>query len=127
MPTDPKTLVERFYAEVSNHRDEKVAREILDPVLTFRASLGPSRRSVDGFIEYVRSIHAALGNYQCIIDDLIATEERAAARMSSPACTEAPSSASLPPAGKSPGRGAPSSPSQRAGSPTSGCSWMWTP
>jgi predicted ester cyclase len=29
----------------------------------------------------MRSIHAALANYTCIIDDLIATEDRAAARM----------------------------------------------
>ena len=80
-PTNPKSLVERFYSEVWNLADEKAAREILDPALSFRGSLGPSRRGVDGFIEYMRSIHGTLGNYQCIIEDLIATEQRAAARM----------------------------------------------
>ncbi len=79
--TYPKPLVERFYSEVWNHADEKVAREILDPALSFRGSLGPSRRGVDGFIEYMRSIHSALGDYRCIIEDFIATEQRAAARM----------------------------------------------
>jgi len=81
MQVTPKSLVERFYYEVWNRADEGVAREILHPEFQFRASLGPERRGPDGFIEYMRSIHAALGNYTCIIDDLVTTENRAAARM----------------------------------------------
>ncbi len=81
MQVTPKSLVERFYYEVWNRADEGVAREILHPKFRFRASLGPERRGPDGFIEYMRSIHAALGNYTCIIDDLVTTEDRAAARM----------------------------------------------
>jgi predicted ester cyclase len=81
MTTSPKTLVERFYTEVWNRADEQVAREILHPDFRFRASLGPERRGPDGFIDYMRSIHTALANYTCIIDDLIVTESRAAARM----------------------------------------------
>ncbi len=81
MQVTPKSLVERFYYEVWNRADEGVAREILHPEFQFRASLGPERRGPDGFIEYMRSIHAALGNYTCIIDDLVTTEDRAAARM----------------------------------------------
>ena len=81
MTTSPKTLVERFYFEVWNRSDEQVAREILHPDFRFRASLGPERRGPDGFIDYMRSIHAALADYRCIIEDLIVTESRAAARM----------------------------------------------
>jgi predicted ester cyclase len=81
MTTSPKTLVERFYFEVWNRSDEQVAREILHPDFRFRASLGPERRGPDGFIDYMRSIHAALSGYTCIIEDLIVTESRAAVRM----------------------------------------------
>ncbi len=81
MKTDPKHLVERFYNEVWNNADEVVAREILDKEFRFRGSLGPEKRGPGGFIEYMRSIHAALADYVCIIEDLVTTEDRAAARM----------------------------------------------
>ncbi len=81
MHVTPKSLVERFYYEAWNRADESVAREILHPEFRFRASLGPERHGPDGFIDYMRSIHAALANYTCIIDDLVATQDRAAARM----------------------------------------------
>jgi predicted ester cyclase len=35
----------------------------------------------DGFITYMRSIHAALGDYQCIIEDIIVSDDRVAAKM----------------------------------------------
>lgn len=76
-----KTLVERFYYEVWNQASEHAAREILHAEFRFRGSLGPEKRGPDGFIEYLRSVHAALADFTCIIDDLIATETRAAARM----------------------------------------------
>jgi predicted ester cyclase len=81
MTTTPGTLVERFYLEAWNRADEKVAREILHPDFRFRASLGLERRGPDGFIDYMRSIHGALAEYTCIIEDLIETETRSAARM----------------------------------------------
>jgi len=77
----PKSLVERFYHEVWNRADESVARDILHPDFRFRASLGPERRGPDGFIDYMRSIHAALADYTCHVDDLITMKHRAAARM----------------------------------------------
>ncbi len=81
METSARRLVERFYFEVWNKADESVAREILRPDFEFRASLGPEHHGPDGFIDYMRSIHAALANYECIIDDLIDSGPRAAARM----------------------------------------------
>jgi steroid delta-isomerase-like uncharacterized protein len=79
--TDPAMLVRRFYAEVWDKADEQVAREILHEGLMFRGSLGTSRRGVEEFLDYMRSVHAALSGYRCIIDDLVATDRRAAARM----------------------------------------------
>ena len=81
MPTSPKTLVEQFYHDVWNRADESVARQILHREFKFRASLGPERRGPEGFIDYMRSVHAALANYTCVIDDLIVDDNRAAARM----------------------------------------------
>ena len=81
MTPTPKTLVERFYHEVWNRADEDVAREILVEDFRFRGSLGPEKVGRDGFIDYMRSIHVALADYTCIIEDLVATENRAAARM----------------------------------------------
>lgn len=81
MTADPKTLVERFYAEVWNQADEAVAREILHPDLSFKASLGPVRTGPEGFVTYLRSVHAALADFRCIIEELIATQDSAAARM----------------------------------------------
>lgn len=81
MTADPETLVQLFYEDVWERADEDVAREILHPDFAFRGSLGPERRGVDGFIDYVRAIHAALVEYRCIVEDLVATGSRAAARM----------------------------------------------
>ncbi|MEO1016581.1 MAG: ester cyclase [Pseudomonadota bacterium] len=77
----PEYLVRRFYDEVWNRSDENTAYEILDQEFRFRGSLGSETVGPGGFIDYVRSIHRALANYTCRIDDLIVTEERAAARM----------------------------------------------
>jgi predicted ester cyclase len=81
VPPTAKDLVERFYHEVWNRADEGVAREILHADFRFRASLGPELRGPDGFIVYLRAVHAAVGNFTCTIEELIATEDRAAAKM----------------------------------------------
>ena len=39
-------------------------------------------RGPGGFIAYLRSVHAALENFTCTIEELIATQDHAAARMS---------------------------------------------
>ncbi len=82
MPATSRDLVERFYDVVWNKADEAEARRILSPDFRFRASLGPELRGPGGFIVYLRSVHAALGNFTCTIEELIATADRAAARMS---------------------------------------------
>ncbi len=81
MAATAKALVERFYDVVWNKSDEQAAREILDPDFIFRGSLGPELRGPEGFIAYLRSVHAALENFTCTVEDLIATDERAAAKM----------------------------------------------
>ena len=80
LPT-PANLVERFYGEVWNRANEIAARQLLSPGFRFRGSLGSECQGPDEFIAYMRAVHAALGDYTCRIDDLIATQHRAAARM----------------------------------------------
>ena len=82
MAATARELVERFYHVVWNRADEAAAREILAPDFRFRASLGPELRGPGGFIAYLRAVHLALGNYTCTIDELVATADRAAARLS---------------------------------------------
>lgn len=77
----PRELVERFYDVVWNRADEAEARRILKPDFRFRASLGPELRGPGGFIAYLRSVHAALENFTCTIEELIEMPDRAAARM----------------------------------------------
>lgn len=74
-------LVERFYHQVWNRADEAEAWKILSPSFRFRASLGPELRGPGGFVAYLRSVRAALENFTCTIVELVATEDRAAARM----------------------------------------------
>ncbi|MXZ61311.1 MAG: ester cyclase [Acidobacteria bacterium] len=77
----PHQLVEAFYFEVWNRADEDRAREILADSFRFRGSLGVERVGPDGFIAYMRDVHRALGDYRCIIDELVTDGDRAAARM----------------------------------------------
>ena len=81
MSATPKDLVERFYHQVWNRADEGAARDILDANFVFRGSLGPQLRGPDGFIVYLRAVHAAVGGFTCTIEELIATDESAAAKM----------------------------------------------
>jgi len=74
-------LVERFYHLVSNKADETEARRMLASDFRFRGSLGPELRGPDGFIAYLRSVHTALEGFTCQIEEVIAADDNAAARM----------------------------------------------
>ena len=76
-----KHLVERFYADIWNRHDFAVADEILAADFRFRGSLGSESIGIPAFLTYVQSVHAALADYRCIIDELIVDGEHAAARM----------------------------------------------
>lgn len=78
---DSKQLIEQFYYELWNKKNEKVAWDILSPDFRFRGSLGTEKYGVEGFLEYMRSIHVSLSDYECIIEELVITEYKAAAKM----------------------------------------------
>jgi steroid delta-isomerase-like uncharacterized protein len=79
--SDNRILIERFYNDIWNRQDFAVADEILAADFRFRGSLGPEMAGVPAFIVYVKSVHAALEDYRCIVKDLVSDNERAAARM----------------------------------------------
>ncbi len=74
-------LVESFYGDVWNRGDEEAARRILATDLEFRGSTGPATRGIDGFVDYVRRIRGALGDYECVIEDAVVEPPRLFARM----------------------------------------------
>tara|TARA_R110002072_G_scaffold261212_1_gene419792 strand:+ start:23 stop:439 length:417 start_codon:yes stop_codon:yes gene_type:complete len=77
----PTEIVESFYADVWNRRDYDQARRIIAPDFKFRGSLDDERAGVDGFIDYNRGVHKALGGYTCTIRDMVVSEDRIAAQM----------------------------------------------
>ena len=81
MPSTPTELVERFYNVVWKNADETEATRLLDADFRFRGSLGPELKGPDGFIAYMRSVHAALEGFTCQIEEIITADERVAARM----------------------------------------------
>ena len=76
-----KALVETFYFEVWNKKSFVKAQEILSEDFTFRGSLGDLKKGIDGFWSYVESVHNALSQYECIIEELVVSENQIAAKM----------------------------------------------
>ncbi len=76
-----EALVQRFYHQLWNQADDSVAWDILSPDFRFRGSLGPEKIGVDGFLNYMRGVHAALADYRCDILDMVSQDQRVAARM----------------------------------------------
>jgi predicted ester cyclase len=77
----PRELVESFYADVWNQKDEAQARRILSTGLEFRGSLDDVRTGVDGFLDYARLIHTALEGFTCTIGEMMVEGDRVATRM----------------------------------------------
>ncbi|WP_373087522.1 ester cyclase [Sneathiella sp.] len=74
-------LIERFYHEVWNQKDEACAREILHADFDFRGSLGPVRTGPEGFIKYMRELWEGLPDFRCDIEEVIDAGSSAAAKM----------------------------------------------
>jgi predicted ester cyclase len=74
-------LVESFYQDVWSRGDEEAARRILWSDLEFRGSTGATTRGIDDFLDYVRLIRSALGDYRCVIEHVVVEPPRLFARM----------------------------------------------
>lgn len=76
-----KEQVRQFYKVLWDAHDKEAMPSILHEDFTFRGSLGQEKRGYDGFGDYVDMVHAALGDYQCIIEDLVEEGEKVFAKM----------------------------------------------
>ncbi len=69
-----KEQVRKFYEVLWDNHDTDAIPSVLHEDFTFRGSLGQEKRGHGGFAEYVDMVHRALGDYKCIIEDLVAEE-----------------------------------------------------
>jgi len=79
--SEPHRLIRAFYEDIWNRHDKSAIPVLLDGDFSFRGSLGQLRHGHAGFAEYVDFVHAALGNYRCDIQEIIAERSKAFARM----------------------------------------------
>jgi predicted ester cyclase len=73
--------VRKFYELVWNQHNRSVIPEILHEQIKFRGSLGQEKHGHTGFVEYLDMIHDALGDYQCVIEELVSEPPKVFAKM----------------------------------------------
>jgi predicted ester cyclase/acyl-coenzyme A thioesterase PaaI-like protein len=76
-----KEQVRRFYDVLWNAHDISSASSILHPDVTFRGSLGHEKKGHAGVAEYVDMVHRALGEYRCVIEELLEEGDKVFAKM----------------------------------------------
>lgn len=76
-----RELVETFFNVMWNRWDDATMRQILDPSIDFRGSIGLQVNGHDGFAGYMPTIHEAFPDFHNHIDEIVATEDRAVARL----------------------------------------------
>jgi predicted ester cyclase len=74
-------LVRAFYARIGNAGDDAAAAELLAADFSFRGSLGTETRGHAAFLNYVRSVRAALAEDRCDILECVVDGDRAFAKM----------------------------------------------
>lgn len=85
-PSDPdpslsKDQVREFYAVLWDAHDRDAIPSVLHEEVTFRGSLGEEKRGHAGFAQYVDEVHQALGDYKCVIEELVAEGDKVFAKM----------------------------------------------
>lgn len=73
--------VATFYGRIWNAGDLDAASALLTDAFEFRGSLGTELQGRAEFLEYVRSIRSALGDYHCEILECVTEGDRAFAQM----------------------------------------------
>jgi steroid delta-isomerase-like uncharacterized protein len=78
---ESKTLVYRYFQDLWNAGDVKLADTLLAPDVAVRGSLGVTVRGQDGFRGYARMVRAALPDLRIEVEELIGEGTRVAARV----------------------------------------------
>ena len=76
-----KEQVRRFYEVLWNAHDKDAMPSVLHENCTFRGSLGQEKRGHSGFAEYVDMVHKALGDFRCVIQELVSEGDKVFAKM----------------------------------------------
>lgn len=76
-----KEQVHKFYEILWDAHDQDAIPAVLKENFTFRGSLGQEKRGHAGFAEYVDMVHKALGEYKCIIEELVAEGNKVFVKM----------------------------------------------
>lgn len=76
-----RRLVETFFNVMWNTWSAETAREILTDDIEFRGSIGLHVTGHDGFLGYMQTIRDAFPDFHNHIEEIIATEDRAVARL----------------------------------------------
>ena len=76
-----RRLVETFFNVMWNTWSAETARAILSGDIDFRGSIGLHVTGHDGFLGYMQTIRDAFPDFQNHIEEIIATDDRAVARL----------------------------------------------
>ena len=76
-----KELIRRYYEALWNRWDLALADELIAESIVFRGSLGITVQGREGFKEYMRAVRAAFPDFHNRIEELIAENDRVAARL----------------------------------------------
>ncbi len=76
-----KNHVRKFYEAIWNAHDKSAMQPLLHEHFVFRGSLGHETRGHGGFAEYVDMVHHALGDYRCIVEELVSEGDKVFAKM----------------------------------------------
>lgn len=76
-----KAVIRRYYEELWNRWDLAVADEIIASDITFRGSLAVTVEGREGFKQYLALVRSAFPDFQNVIEELIAEEDRVVARL----------------------------------------------
>ena len=80
-PDANKELVRRFWAAMWAADPAHALEGVVTPDVAFRGTLGMRMRGPEGVAEYVRAVLAAFPDYHAEIEEMVAEDDRVAARM----------------------------------------------
>lgn len=76
-----KQLVQDFYCRLWNKWDLSAVQDILSPDISFRGSLGLTKKGHSGFIDYVELVRSAFPDFHNTVEELIAEADNVVARL----------------------------------------------
>lgn len=92
--------IRAFYAELWERGDLTRLPDLMHEDVAFQGTFGQIMRGHDAFAAYVRSVRLAFSEYRCEVRDLLAQDDRVAARVSFSGRHESGPFLDFPPTGR---------------------------